>query len=198
MPAKIQEVTTSQKLIKRFALVGQITPQLDETVVPVVVLDDLSDAEEWNYAHILDARPAAFGEYTHWEIENVAGSGRVLQLIQASITSSAAQVATATIDIIGVALGLVLQPLFEDLRKTFVAPQEFPAARVRFESLGAIIPGLQVWGAYTAAGANQVPWRPGRVLIYPGTKVTLRGTLQNSDLALALEWRERLLRVDGS
>ena len=197
MPVKIQEVTTSQKLIRKFALVGQITPQLDETIVPVVVLEDLSDTEEWEHAFIHDDRVGVALEYNSWSLENPVGSGKVLQLIEAHLTAPTTVQFVAVANDVTPSLNTLLDAQLEELHQIVLAADRFPAGEARRQGLLALFGGPEVWGGFVL-GNSEVNWRPARTLLYPGVRLFFQQQVVDQRGTLSLEWRERKLRPDGS
>lgn len=198
MPAKIQEVTTSQKLIKKFALVGQITPQLDETIVPVVVLDDLSDSDEWRYGMLEDTRGApGIGDFNTWSLDNPAASGKLVQLLRVRFSSPDAQLWVVHVNNTTPELATTLTGIYQDLRGVFVAPNVFPIGNPRWEALGAALGVVHVSNGALGAGAVG-EWTAERLHIYPGTRIFFQPQTANTEARCEWTWRERALRVDGS
>lgn len=201
MPAKIQEVTTSQKLIKKFALVGQISPQLDETIVPVVVLDDLSDSEEWRWGFLEDTRAGGgVGTFNTWSLDNPAGSGSLVQLLTVAFSSPDAQMWVVHLNGGTAILGLALAPEFQDLRGPFtppLVPRRIPIGTPHWEALGAALGLLHVSNIPLGAGVMG-HWTAEQLLIYPGTRIYFQPQTANTEARCEWTWRERALRTDGS
>ena len=198
MPAKIQEVVTAQKLIRKFALVGQITPQLDETIAPVVVLDDLSDVEEWAYGFFWEQRAAAALEFNTWSLENVAGSGQVLELLDVKMaTAAGADTFAAVVNALTLPLATLLVPVLQDLRGEFFVPNRFPPGEVRREGLPGMLPGFLVWGQIVAANTEAV-FTPAQTLVYPGTRIFFQHRTLNRASSFSIQWRGRALHADGT
>ena len=203
MPAKIQEVVTALKLVRKFGLVGAFTPQLDETIVPVVLTDDLTDLEEWAYAFFADDRPASgVGNRNTWSLDNPAGSGRLVQLLHVSMYNlSANDRFHAHLSNLTPELATILTPALQDLRGRFDTPVRFPTGRPRFEALGGPVLGaIVVWRGTTAlATKNHAIFEPERTLIYPGERLFFQQSGTTDSVGeISLRWRERALRPDGS
>lgn len=198
MPKKIQEVTTALKLIRKFALVGQITPQLDETIVPVVLLDDLSDPEEWRFAFGYDRRIAIALEFNTWSLENPVGSGKVLEFLRAEFICDAAGMRfRGIVNDVTPSLSTLLAPQFQDLREIVLAATEFPVGQFRRQGLLAVFTGPEVWGGNVLANTVHA-WTPGNTLVYPGARLFFQEDAANQPGECTVEWRERNLRSDGS
>lgn len=198
MPAKIQEVTTSQKLIKKFALVGQISPQLDETIVPVVVLDDLTDSEEWRFGMLADPRgDPGVGNFNTWSIGNPANSGHVVQLLSSQFSSPNAQRWIVHHNNTTPVLATPLGGQVQDLRGLYVVPNTFPVALLGFEALGAALGVVHVSNILLLA-TTVGRWAPERLLIYPNERLFFQQQTANTEGGIEWTWRERPLRTDGS
>ena len=198
MPKKIQEAFTSLKLIKKFGLVGGFTPKLDETVVPVVVTDDLSAGEDWRYAFISDLRPAVALEFNTWELANPIGSGKVIQLLEASFLDWTGQARwTVHVNDVSVHLPGALAPQWQDLYEIVLAADEFPAALVNADGLLANMPGPEVFGLGPLPDTKAI-FVPRGMLLYPGVRVFFQENVVEHIGEINLQWRERPQRPDGT
>lgn len=197
MPKKIQEALTSLKLIKRFGLVGGFSPQLDETVVPVVLLDDLTVLEQWRYAFCWDEQAWVVAQRPTWQLHNPEGSGKVLQLLRWTWYDDEAQTVNFFVNDVSADMPNVLEPQFEEVYEIVLAADEFPTAEFRVDLVVGIMTGPQVYGVYAAAN-TPVTWEPKHVLIYPGASVWVQPTVVAQGGAMSWEWRERNQRPDGS
>jgi hypothetical protein len=198
VPKKIQEATTSLKLIQKYALVGAFTPVLDESIVPVVLLDDLTEVEEWKHAFAFDARAApGVGNFLTWALENDPDTGKVLELLRITFTATAGAISACVVNPVQPALTTTLTPIFQDMRGSFGAPPTFPSGRPRFEILGALLGGTTVW-RIIGLGSTPAIFEPSELLVYPGTRILFQRQTANIDGHISFLWRERNLRPDGS
>ena len=197
MPKKIQEALTSLKLIKKFGLVGKFSPQLDETIVPVVITDDLTISEEWQHAFLHDARDLTVGQYPSYQLRNPVASGRVVQLLRLTWYDTATQTINVFVNDVSANLTTVLEPQFQELYEIVLAADAFPTAEMRFQSLVGLFTGPEAWGGRALQSTNLV-WEPHHTLLYPGANLFVQPTANGAKARLTLEWRERNQRPDGS
>jgi len=198
LPKKIQEATTALKLIKKFALVGAFTPQLDESIVPVVIMDDLVDAEEWRFAFLHHLRVAVAAEFNSWELSNPAGSGKVLQLMQINFANSSGLARFQVhVNDVNPDLPQLLVAQFQELEEIVLAADEFPVGQVREDGLLANFTGPEAFGAQVIQDTI-ITWRPENMLLYPGVRVFFQQRVVNQNGDFSIQWRERALRPDGT
>lgn len=195
MGKKIQEVTTALKLIKKFALVGAFTPQLDESVVPVVITDDLTDVEEWRDAFFGEARPQVGAAFNKWQLTMPVNTGRVAEVYLVQLSTITTPSTGQWFFVVNTSLPDLTTPLtgrFQDLR---TVPNEIPSMLVRFEATAGLLP-VQVWHVGNLdSGQTIIPFK---VLIYPGTSLFVQMETVNQEGTFSCQWRERALRSDGS
>ena len=200
MPAKIQEVDTALKLVRKFRLVGQITPQLDETIVPVVVLDDLSPEDFRAAAGGIQTGPPGVGAYNIHALVNPADSGKLL-LLQ-DVTVSTGTVATPTfmfgIDsgFVGYTAPIVGGRAFIDSRRALDATDPTPAGEVREATVGAV--GSP--GSFVAVGTTDGVGHARRFFLsaqlIPGWMLGVQIQADNQQLTSSWTWAERPIQ-DG-
>lgn len=196
MPKKIQEATTSLKLIRKFALVGAFTPQLDESVVPVVLIDDLTESDQWRdvwVGRILTAGGA--GNFNKFGVSNPAGSGVVMALDEVGYTADAIESCHFEWPNAFNILSGPLTPLFRDSRMMFPVPV-LPACGAAFEQSAGAELGTDEMPRRMIANTPTV-FHPD-VTLYPGSSIILRGNVANIAGSFYALWRERNLRSDGS
>lgn len=197
MPKKIQEGVTARKLARKFGLVGAVSPQLDETIVPVVVLDDLKDVDEWKDAWASGSFGAAgVGNVNVWSLRNPAGSGKVLELYELGVSSTTTQRFVIVATVVDLALAGAISGAYQDLDGLFVDNLS-PAGQMRngVELVGAIV-GFRILTFRIVANIQET--QRVRVAIRPAQFINFWQQTADLDVALNLQWRERNLRPDGT
>lgn len=194
MPKKIQTPEPSSKLVTRYGLVGRLRPMLDETIVPVAVVDDLVESEtEVRHAFIADERAPTVGLSNVYGLSVPADAGTVAELHRIEMVSNAISTFRAIVTSTPPALATGLSPQFQDLRSLFLAPNAFPVTVATFDTI-AIPAGATVGSWRVLAETNHVSLMS--VLIYPGTQWTFVQTTGNQRCAVTFYWKERDLFPD--
>ena len=191
MSVKIQEVTTSQKLIKKFALVGQISPQLDETIVPVVVLDDLSKLTPDDVPCFGGvSRAAVVAEYSHVSLVNPPGSGVLLKIDAITVNSGTSGIVLFHS---GGYAGATVNPSYRDSRLwTQGGVPQVPISRLMHHTnvgqLGNLrCTGFVIYQAYM----HLIPDLG--IIIAPGDDLTLIHQYVNATLSVMFLYRQTVL-----
>jgi hypothetical protein len=95
VPKQINTYTFGQALVKRFGLKGRFQPVLDETIVPVTLVDE---AIERRPAFAGFEAPAVAGEYSSFQLLNPNDSGIVVRVEQIWVSAAAFGLLRLSID----------------------------------------------------------------------------------------------------
>ncbi len=187
MPKQINTFGPGQWLVNRFGLKGRYQPVLDETFVPVVVIEDAVDTK---LAQALVASiPAKAGDHSFMTIINPAASGLqvIVEAMNAEIASDLIRFTFTNFSLVGATLVTSLsewrQPALAGVpRATIVAGSQasvtMPAGSYTVRANTA----LELWaGDYT-------------VVLDPGEEFTIWGSTPNNAWTFSgLLWREEVI-----
>jgi len=185
MPIQIGTARAWARLRDAFDLKGKHNLQLDEIVVPVVVVEDLS-----LQAPLADLRPAeagfldpsAIGFISQTQLFNPVGSGRMIFLYQIIVTSqndSGCLIGPAT-----TTMPLVANGNWQDRRLDGV-----PAGDIQSQTNA---PGTSLIDAITWLVEFNVPViLELEVVLPPGNAYRVESTVQNNLVTTGFWWRER-------
>lgn len=196
MPKTIQDAIGSVALQTEYGLVGGFNLKLDETVVPVVLMKDLSQpASNWRDCYFGDARGAAGALNQHkWALLNPVGSGILVELYEVTFCSSTAGcdwevVVTPTPYV----PGTVLNGAYQDTNTQYLVPGSVPAATPLWAATAAATPGDVVL-AFVALIAQPFVWHP-KCLLWPGQQIIFHQLPVNNNGQLSMQWRERPVKI---
>ncbi len=191
MAVQVQTTKQISPLRKAFGLFGGLRLKLDETVVPVAIVEDLV-RDEWRFAFAGDDRGAAgAGNHHIWQLENPDGSGKIAEVYEISFGCGAAQSWVITVTNTPYIPGTVLEPQWQDLDGLYVVPNSFPSTRQRWTASNAAITGTVIF-AMTTPAIVPTFYRP-TVTLHPGQEITLWQIGDNLDGTANFQWRERPL-----
>lgn len=180
MPEKIQNPIASTALAKEFGVKGRIALSLDETIVPIALVSDLTDdgTKAWGIALAVGAGGA--GTYGKTQILNPAGSGLLVFVDQLIVVPTGTQRVIVVHEDTGI--GITATPFFLDRRIATGADGVSPRPRCELHSATA---GASTAGNIIAAqqwiNGQPVPVFQLKVVLTPSTGVEAGVALVNSD-----------------
>lgn len=189
MPIPIQNATVWARLQRAFGLLGRHKLLLDEIVVPVALVEDLSGVEvllEKRYAQGGDTQGAVAGNSTRVQIFNPAGSGILVELYQAVAGASGAGVINWG-PVVAVLAGSI-SGTWQDRRLT---PASVPAALIQTDNNPAgpvLVNPLKL----NQLGNTAVLFRCD-VTLLPGTGFVFEGHTVNTSISAGFWWVESAL-----
>lgn len=188
MPSKINVFRFSEALRREFGLVAGITPQLDETIAPVVLVADLSPE---------GGKIAAFGQYMGaggagvygaFGIYNGGASGKLVRVQRLLISSSTSQI--IYIGIFQALYGTPVQANWRDWREP-----GFPSTQFYTFAGGAIAPVRRL--AQFNISTNVPVDLPYEAILPPGTGLEVTQSTDNLSWAGNVLWSEEPLIPAG-
>lgn len=197
MPKKIQEAVTSLKLIKKFGLVGAFSPKLDETVVPVVITDNLEQDPWIEYGVSLRMAAGGVGNYNGAQLRVPDAIGILAHLHKVIVSGTGAaiyQVFTedAAIDVAATVIGYRL-----DRRGTLAGGAIMRSASEIYTEVVGAAHGGDRFGVYRR-NLTDFAALDFDAYLTPGTGVVVGQDAANEAFEISMYWRERPLNPDGS
>lgn len=199
MPVPIQTAKQISPLRRAFGLFGGLRLKLDETVVPVAIIEDLAP-DEWQWAFMADVRGAAgAGAHHIWSLENPAGSGRVAEFGKLVCSLNAGMEYRLTVASPVYVPGTLVGSEWQNLNATYgvYSPglSQNPSVRLRHTAAAAAPTGANVFDFYrSAAHTEQFEFH---VVLNPGQSVVLWQMIDNLSGYVAFQWRERAVSPAG-
>ncbi len=198
MPVSVQTTKQVTPLRRAFALFGGLRLKLDETVVPVAIVEDLAP-DEWRHAFVGDIRGAAGAANRNiWSLENPDASGKLLELYQVEFSCGGGQNYRFTITDTPYVPGTIIPGQWQDLAGIYGAggglyylPGRLPSGQLRHVAAAAAITGVNVMSRHTQTNAPGL-WEP-RVILHPGQEIVFWQEILNTDGLITLQWKERPL-----
>lgn len=186
--ALLQDNTPSDKIkaaygIKESSLLPTISPEL----VPVVIVDDLSELTQERLCVAQDVRAAAgAGNVNTWRLANPAASAVIVTITSIQLHTDGVNQAFRwnTSDV--AALPTTLTPQFIDLR--------VPGFPVAVWSFTATAVAIVASSGYRTGQINQLTLTeslPSLVTLTPGDQLTIQQEAANSAAGVAFFWKER-------
>ena len=188
MPEKVNVWRFSENLRREFGLVAGITPQLDETIAPVVIVSDLSQFE---------AKAAGFGDsmaaggagvFNSFGLWNELDTGKLVRVEGAYITSGTAQ--EMRIGIIQASVGALVTANWRDWRE-----EGFPSAQFWTDAGVVVAPVRRI--AHLRIGTTLPAWYPLGCVLPPGTGIEINAVTANLGIQGSLFWTEEVLLPAG-
>lgn len=193
MPVQVQTTKQVSPLRRAFGLFGGLRLKLDETVVPVAIVEDLVQ-DEWRDAFMGDGRNAGGAANRNiWQLSNPAGSGKVIELYEVSFISGSGCVWSLTVTATPYIPGTVLGGQWQDLDGLYLVPSTAPSGQMRHTAAAAALTGAVIFTTSTLSTSGTVFYHP-RVLLKPGQVINLWQDTLNVNGYVALQWRERALQ----
>lgn len=90
MPSRINEGRFSQPLAEEFGVLGGISLQLDETIVPIVIVEDVRERIWTPAGGGSSSAPAGAGNFRNFSLTNPAGSGVLVRVRHVNVNSNVA------------------------------------------------------------------------------------------------------------
>lgn len=187
MPKGINTIIPSTKLRDRYGLLGGFSPKLDETIVPVVLLDDLSSPAAAGSQRIMSGfgqLGPTVGNFSHVQLFNPANSGVLLELLVADVFIGATQAVRLRLHDIALAAEA------PDTGWLDARLEGAGAGEVRVEDAVAVL-GAAV-GSYRATANENLPV-PKPVILLPGTGALFAPQNNNVVVGASFLWLERTL-----
>lgn len=201
MPVPVQTTRQVTPLRKAFGLFGGLRLKLDETVVPVAIVEDLAP-DEWQHAFMGDIQGnAGAANRNIYSLENPDNSGKIVELYRVQFSCGAGQNWQFTVNATPYVPGGVLGGQWQDLDGVygtggglFYLPGRTPSGQLRWVIAAAAITGAVVHAIQTQPNSPGL-WEP-RVLLHPGQEIVMWQTILNQDVQMSMQWRERTLLPD--
>lgn len=191
MPIPVQTTRQITPLRKAFGLFGGLRLKLDETVVPVAVVEDLVQSD-WRDAFVADTRGApGVGNRNLYSLENPDASGTLIALDSVAVSGGGSCTWRARVTSTPFVPGTILSPQWQDLDGVYVVPNRFPVANPRWAAAAAAAGGADV-AVLRQAPNTTYTWLP-RVTIHPGQEINIYQDTTNLDANISFQWRERPL-----
>lgn len=195
MPVPIQTIKHVTPLRRAFALFGGLRLKLDETVVPVAIVEDLAP-DDFKSAFVGDARGnAGVGLHHIWSLENPAASGKLVKFGKLICNVNVGMEWRMTISATPYVPGTIVGGWWQDLNPTYglFGPgfSTLPSTRLRWTAANVAVTGVTVFDFY-AVGAHTEHVEFDMTL-HPGQSVVLWQIFDNLPGYVSLQWRERAL-----
>lgn len=204
MPKRIQDIFATRRLKAIFDFTGSFRPQLDETIVPVVVLEtfQISDTNRGPIEAIASGRtvvsivgqPAwiALVPAVQFQIPPIRAYLPVYRIIRLSINGGidnfySAKITPSFAPTTGIQDGTAI---WQDRRFSPILPDGFLAEN---NVINTVLPagGIRVWNSrYDASTGTNVEFTPKNLIISPGQTFVAFTAGTNRDLDYTLEWQE--------
>jgi len=193
MPEKIQTPSVSQALTQEYSIKGRLRLALDETVVPVTVVGNVSPDLYRPCGVALRIAPLA-NNFNIQQLINPAGSGVIAYLDRVTAASSVNSGQNYFLEDVPVDVAATASGFFLDRRETPAAPdQKRPNVLLYTDQRLVALAGDLVGRAQQAATGQSIIDLSGFTLM-PGTGFAISCDLINSKLECSFVWRERQLK----
>jgi len=179
----VQDVSASQALQRRYALVGKVPLEVDETIVPVCVVDTL-DLQRDRFAAGLVGQSAVALEFANLQLFNPAASGVL-------ITMERAFIALGTAGVFGVQFfdtALTTENTFKQFRDRRLPGA--PIGQTRRQGGTSSLGVANLFFEYDLAVADEHVQFPMDITLLPGQGVVFVPNLVNIGLRSDFYWKE--------
>ncbi len=199
MPVPVQTTKHVTPLRKAFGLFGGLRLKLDETVVPVAVVEQLSP-DDWSNAFVGDTQAASGAGNVHiWALENPAASGCLIELFEVIVASTNGSIWAITIADPPYVPGNIIAGQWQDLAGVygtgggiFYLPGRNPSGQMRHAAAAVAVAGAIV-AHFNVPAQHDVYYHP-KVILHPGQQINVYTQTQNIEGRCSFQWRERPLQ----